>query len=381
MDERKSPSIMVIAGEESGDLHGSHLLNKLKAIIPGLKMSGIGGDRMRMEGMELIYHYRDLSVVGFTEVVRLLPRLWRIMRHMEDLVRVNRPDAVILIDYPGFNIRLARRVHALGVKVFYYISPQVWAWGKKRIPLLAEIVDGMAVILPFEPEVYRHTSLPVTFVGHPLLDTARQKYSKDEFFKKHNLSRNSQLIGLLPGSRRQELNRLLSPMLSTLKLIRAQIPDIQAVIGAAATLEDEQFIPYLRQSEAPRLIRDEIYDVMAHADLIITASGTATLETAIMQCPMIIVYKASFLTYKLAKMIVKISRAGLVNIVAGKDIVPEYIQHELVPVRIADDAVDLLTNQERNKSIRTELARVKASLGDPGASERTAELIKALINS
>lgn len=365
----------MVAGEESGDLHGAHLIRNLKEIIPNLQVYGVGGDRMQEEGMELYYHHRNFAVVGLSEVIKNLPRLWRVMVKMEEIIRSRRPDVVVLIDYPGFNIRLAQRAHRLKTKVFYYIAPQVWAWGKKRIPRIVSFVDHMAVIFPFEAELFRETTLPVTFVGNPLLDIVRPQFSKDEFYQKYNLRKDQPLIGLLPGSRWQEVKRLFPVMLDSLDYIKQNIPTVQVVVGVTQSLGKERYVPFLPVSNSPLLIESAVYDIMANADLLLIASGTATLEAAILQCPMIILYKMSFITYGIARRMVKIPKVGLANVVAGKEIVPEYIQKGLDPARIALESVDIIMNEARNHTLRSDLRAVRDSLGEPGAARRTAELI------
>ena len=371
----------MVAGEESGDLHGARLLCELKKIIPRLDAMGIGGDRMEAEGMRLLHHYRNLSVVGITEVIRLLPRLKRIMDELEEFIKSQRPEMLILIDYPGFNLRLAERAKRYGTKVFYYIAPQVWAWGAGRIHKIARTVDRMAVILPFEPAVFEGSGLPVTFVGHPLLDTVRPHYTRSEFFARHGLDMAQKTVGLLPGSRGREIVNLLPVMVKTVFHMRNRIPGLQAVIGAAETVTGDEIRRFLPPENPPLVVRNETYDVMAHSDFILTASGTATLETAILGRPMIIVYKTSFITYQLARILVKIPLVGLVNIVADTEVAPEFIQGALKPAQIALKAIEIMNDPGRYAAIQAELARVRKILGEPGAAARAARIAADILST
>ncbi len=381
MKGNRPVKILAVAGEESGDMHGAALLHELRAQVPGLEACGIGGPRMEAEGMTLLHHYRHLSVVGITEVVRLLPRLHGVMNELDRHILMQKPDLVILIDYPGFNLRLAKRAKRHGARVFYYIAPQVWAWGAGRIRTIAESVDAMAVILPFEPAVFEGTGMPVTFVGHPLIDMVKPRYSRTDFFARHSLNPERKTIGLLPGSRRQEIVNLLPVMLEAIRHMRRSLPDLQAIIGAAGTVDEREFRHCLPDCNPPLIVRNETYDVMAHSDFILTASGTATLETAILMRPMILLYKTSFITYQLARILVKIPLIGLVNIIADREVAPEFIQGKLDPAYIARKALEILNNPEAYGAIQSELARVKEMLGSPGAAARAAGIAAAMLKS
>lgn len=286
-----------------------------------------------------------------------------------------RPDLVILIDYPDFNLPLARAAKKRGIKVFYYISPQVWAWRNGRIRQIKKTVDKMAVILPFEVETYRKEGFDVNYVGHPLLDMVKIHYSKQESRKKLGLAEEKNTIGILPGSRHSEIKKLLPEMLRAAQILKKEMPDTQFVLPLADTLEESIINEFISRCDVRvKVISGHTYDVITCSDLVWVASGTATLETALLEVPMIIIYKISFLSYFIGRLIVDIKNIGLVNIIAGKTIVPELIQSEASGERIAAEALSILRNEERRLEMTKELKAIRARLGDPGAAIRTAQL-------
>lgn len=370
----KTPlNILIVAGEASGDLHGARLVQALKVLEPGSRVFGIGGDGMAGAGMELLFHIRDMAVVGFTEVIRHIPFLRQVMRTLEAEVEHRRPDVAILIDYPGFNLRLAARLRARGVKILYYIAPQVWAWGAGRIPKMARLIDEMAVVFPFEVDLFQNAGLSTTFVGHPLLEGLLPKLPRREFMARHLFVEGKPLLGLLPGSRRHEIERLLPDMLATARLLRQRRPDLQVAIAQAPTLPASLYQQY-QSGEAFKLIDQATYEVMKESTACLVCSGTATLETACFGTPLAIVYRTSRLSYLIGKRVVKLPFIGLVNVVMGKKIAPEFVQHGFTPSQAAEALSPLLFDPEANMRMRQQLATVREKLGTPGASERTAKM-------
>lgn len=372
--------IMVIAGETSGDLHGGLLVGDLKGREPGLELYGIGGDRMREAGLDLLYHVRDFSFMGFAEVLGHLPFIRSAFRRLEAEMERRRPDLLVLIDYPGFNLRLARAAKARGIPVVYYISPQVWAWGRHRVRRIKRLVDRMLCILPFEEEFYRSRGVPARYVGNPLLDIARPALSREAFARKHGLSASQPLVGLLPGSRHQEVERILPAMLGACRMLKDKQPSVQFALGLAPNIGEEGILNQAqRHGISPAIVTEESYDLMAHSDLVLAASGTATLECGIIGTPLIVIYKTSWLSYLLGRMLVRVPFIGLVNLVAGKQVVPEFIQHEARPGAIFLMAQMLMSPGRPREAVKSELAKIPALLGQPGAAGRAAaEILDAL---
>ncbi|MGH7598692.1 MAG: lipid-A-disaccharide synthase [bacterium] len=367
---------LIVAGEASGDLHGAGLVHELKRLAPEAEIIGIGGDGMAAAGMELLFHIRDMAVIGFTEVLRHLRFFRRVMRTLEDEVARRRPAVVILIDYPGFNLRFAARLRARyekPPKIFYYIAPQVWAWGAKRIPKMARLVDQMAVVFPFEAPLFQSAGIPTEFVGHPLLEGLRPKSNTDTFFARYQIDAARPLLGLLPGSRHQELERLLPDMVATAQLLRQTIPGLQIAVAMAPTLPESLYRTWIKDDDI-RLVANATYEVMRDSSACLVCSGTATLETACFETPLAVVYRVSRLSYEIGKRVVKLPYIGLVNVVAGRKIVPEFIQHDFVPARVAPVLAKLIKDSEYRAEVQRALAEVRTKLGTAGASRRTAEL-------
>ncbi len=374
-------SILVVAGETSGDMHGEALVAELKKRRPSLSFFGIGGDQMQKAGVQLIRHSKEMAFLGFFEVIRHFPFIRRVFKEMTGFLDSKKPDLVILIDYPGFNLRFAREVKKRGIPIFYYISPQVWAWGKGRVLKMAKWIDRIAVIFPFEEVIYRSVGMQVRYVGHPLIDRVKSSQSKTDFFQGLRLKPDRPTIGLLPGSRRQEVQILLPEMVQACMKLLKDIPELQAVLGMAPTLSPSDYQMPAVEPGWIRTVRDQTYEVMKHSDAVMVASGTATLETAILGTPMVILYKMSHLSYLLGKTMVKIKNIGLANIVAGKTVVPELIQKEANAGRIAEAVRPLLMDKATNEAIRRELAVVSERLGEGGASARTAEWVLDMMDS
>lgn len=363
--------LAIVAGEASGDLHASQVVRALKELDPSLETFGVGGDLLAAEGMTILHHASEMAMVGFFNVLRHLPMFRRAFRDVTRRIAEERPDAVLLVDYPGFNLRIARRAKELGLRVVYYISPQVWAWRKGRVRHIARYVDRMIVIFPFEEEFYRRHNVPVTYVGNPLIE---QLEGVRRPRKRADLLR----IALLPGSRRDEVRGLLPAMLDAVAILRRERA-VDAYVIQAPTIErhDLEAIVAARGSDLPIVPHDR-GEGLAAADVSLSSSGTATLESAILGTPVVVMYRLSRITYELAKKLVQVPYFSLVNIVAGKRVVPELIQSDVNGERIADE-VRRLVVPERYAEVCAALAEVRGKLGQPGASVRAAEEIRRLV--
>ncbi|MCK9273529.1 MAG: lipid-A-disaccharide synthase [Syntrophales bacterium] len=372
--------ILIIAGEASGDLHGANLVREMKAVRSDLLFFGIGGERMAQEGVCLIAHISRMAVVGFTEVISKLGFILHIRREIKKLLKNSRPDLVILIDYPDFNMPLAKFSKKIGIPVFYYIGPQVWAWRKKRVFFLEKYVDRMAVILPFEEDVYTETRLDVHFVGHPLLDLVKMSCSKEEAFERFGLRPEMVTIALLPGSREKEVTKLLPAMLKAAELIKKKIPDSQFILPLADPIPLDMAKGILLGSKIEiAVVQKNTYDALGISDIAMVASGTATLETAVLEIPMIIIYKVSPFSYILGRIFVDIEHIGLVNIIAGRKVVPEFIQGEAQPGNMATEVFNIIDDSSKRDEIKAGLREVRHKMGQPGAAARAAAIACELI--
>jgi lipid-A-disaccharide synthase len=371
----KNKTIMIVAGEASGDMHGAHLVREILKINPALNFYGIGGNKLKEEGVQLLASASDMAVVGLTEVISKLGKILKIMGIMKRSLDERRPDLVILIDYPDFNLPLAKAAQKRGIKVFYYISPQVWAWRKSRIGQIKKTVDKMAVILPFEVDTYGREGFAVNYVGHPLLDMVKLNYSKQELRKKFGLAGDKITIAIMPGSRPSEVRKLMPELMRAAEILQKEIPAIQFVLPLADTLQKTEVVEFISGSRVKvKVVSGQTYDVVSCADLALVASGTATLETALLKVPMVIVYKLSLLSYAIGRLIVDVKNIGLVNIIAGKTIVPELIQKDASGKRIAEEALAILKNGEKRQEIIKELEAIRGRLGEPGAARRAAQI-------
>ena len=376
----EAKKIVIIAGEASGDLHGSSLVKELKKINSNLEIFGIGGDRMKSQGVELIFHVEKLSFMGFFEVIKNLSFIRGVMKRMTSMIETRRPDMVILIDYPGFNLRFAKKVKNLGIRVVYYISPQVWAWGGNRVKKMRGLIDKMVVIFPFEKEIYKKFGLDCEFVGHPLLEVTRPVLSAEDFQKKFGIRKNDVVVGLLPGSRWQEVEKILPIMLESCKFLKTRIKNLKVLLGLAPTIKKEKIENLQNLAGSQTMIVENLtYDLMKHANLLLIASGSATLECAILGTPFLVLYKTSLWTYLVAKSLISIPNIALANVVAGKRIVPEFIQSQAIPNRIAEEMYEILTDRERYKTIQNELKKVKEKLGEDGASKKAAQIVTEML--
>ena len=364
--------ILILAGEASGDLHGSRVVHELKKRIEGLDVFGIGGEKMQAEGMEIVFHISAMSFMGFAEVVQNIPFIRRVERTLDGLLETRRPDVVILIDYPGFNLRFAKRAKRHGLPILYYISPQVWAWHRSRVKKMKGVVDKMLVVFPFEETLYEREGIPVRFVGHPLAESIRATGSRDEFCARHKLDPQKKILALLPGSRLQEIERILPTMRDAAAELK-NTRQIQPVLGVASNLGRDVIQRYSVREAGITLVEKETYNLMSAADAAIVTSGTATLETGWFGTPMAVVYKTSAITYLIGRMLVAIPYVGLVNIVAGKGIVPELIQGKLTTKNLVTVVGKMLADETYAAGIRTELSIIKEKLSGEGASSNVAE--------
>jgi lipid-A-disaccharide synthase len=365
---------MAIAGEASGDLHGSGVIRELKRRNPSAEIYGIGGNRMQAEGMQLIFHVKELAVMGFVEVLKRLPLLRSVERTLTQVVKARRPDVLLLIDYPGFNLRFAKTARSLGIRIVYYISPQVWAWHAGRLKKMRGLIDKMLVVFQFEEDLYRREGIEVAFVGHPLLEVLTEGQDRTGFCTRYGIGTGKPILALFPGSRRQEIEEIFPAMIGAARMLQKQL-GVEVVVGAASALDYDYLKSFVMGDFPIRLVQNATYDIMANADLALVTSGTATLETACYRTPMIVVYKTSWPTYLIGRLLVRISNIGLVNIVAGKTVVPELLQGAVTPHRLAREAARMLQDEKLLASIREELAVVRQRLGTPGASARVAETI------
>ena len=368
-------TVMIIAGEASGDMHGATLVREMLKCNPALKFYGIGGNKLRREGVELLADAADMAVVGLTEVIFKLGGILKIMTLMKKSMDERRPDLVILIDYPDFNLPLAKAAHKRGIKVFYYISPQVWAWRRGRIKQIKKTVNKMAVILPFEVETYREKGFEANYVGHPLLDMVKTNSSKQDSRKKNGLAEDKITIGILPGSRMSEIKKLMPELVRATQILKREIPDAQFVLPLADTLDETIITEYISGADVQiKIISGHTYDVITCCDLVLVASGTATLETALLGVPMIVIYKISALSYFIGKLIIDVKNISLVNIIAGKTVVPELIQSEASGAQIAAEALSILKNRNKRQEMINRLQSIRSRLGEPGAARRAAQI-------
>jgi len=365
--------VLFVAGEASGDLHAAGVAGVLRRIRPDLELVAVGGPRLAEQGVELIHRDHQLGVMGFLEVLKHVPRHFRLLRRIRKLVDRGEIALVVLIDYPGFNMKVASAAKAGGVPVLYYVTPQVWAWGAGRIPKLADLVTKAAVILPFEEPLLRAHGIDATFVGHPLLDRTANMPTREEARETLGVSLNAPALALFPGSRQQEIDRHIDAFVATAKELQKRVPGLDVIVSVAPTVAlDSDRCPF-------RLVHSASLSVLRAADAGLCKSGTTTLEAAIADCPLVVAYRTGRISFALAKRLVKVSNIGLVNVVAGREVAREFIQDEIVPARVADELQKLLDKKSpRRREVLSGLADVRARLGTPGAAERVARMASGL---
>jgi lipid-A-disaccharide synthase len=366
---------MVSCGEPSGDLYAGALAAELRSRAPSADIFGFGGEHLRAAGGRLIGDFSGISVTGLTEAIRVLPRSFAMLRRLVNAARETRPDVFVAIDFPDFNFRLMAALRRLGIPVVYYVSPQLWAWRPGRMQTMKRLVDRVLVIFPFEEELYRREGVDARFVGHPLVDLARPNESRELFLASRGLDPSAPTVALLPGSRPNEVARILPGIAGAVPLIAARVPKVQFVVAAAPNLRRALFEPFDAAAPRPVVIPGRADDVLAASDVVITASGTATVQAALHERPMVVVYRLSELTYRLGKPFVKVDTYAMANLVAGARVVPELIQQDFTPARVADETVGFLQDSGRYTRVRDALRAVRARLGAPGASGRAAEAI------
>ena len=380
--------LLLSCGEASGDLYAGALTRELRALEPSISVAGLGGPRLEAAGGHLLDDYRELSVTGLVEWIPKLPRLLAARRKLVDAARAQRPDALVLIDFSGFNFRLAPAIKRLGVPVIYYISPQIWASRPGRLATMRAIADRVLVIFPFEAAIYEHGCVPVEFVGHPLIDLTKPSVSRDSFLAARGLRPSAATVAMLPGSRPNEVSCILPTLVAAAGLIRQAVPDVQFVVARAPRLGDALFDPLFDsarggQAGGPRftVVEGDTDTVLASSDAALTASGTATVQAALHDTPMVVVYRMTRLSFQLARRVVRVEAIGMVNLIAGEKIVPELVQDAFTAEAVAREAIDILTNPARAARIREGLASVRAKLGGSGASRRAAEAILRVVRS
>jgi lipid-A-disaccharide synthase len=369
---------MISCGEASGDLYAGALTRALRDRDPGIEVFGFGGAGLAGAGGALLGDYRGFAVTGLVEALAVVPRSWRMLGTLAAAASARRPDVFVAIDFPDFNFRLMRRMHRLGIPVVYYVSPQLWAWRAGRLATIRRHVRKMLVIFPFEAELYERAGVPVEFVGHPLVDLAVAGRSRAEVASEAGLDPARPIVALLPGSRPNEVARLLPGLADAARRVARDAPAVQFLLARAPALDDVLFAPLAALRDAGvavGVVEHAADDVLAAADVVITASGTATVQTALHGKPMVIVYRLSRLTYALGRRVVRVGTYGMVNLVAGRPIVPELIQDRFTPDAVARETIALLTDEARANTMRDDLADVRARLGGAGASGRAADAI------
>jgi lipid-A-disaccharide synthase len=378
---KKTRNIMIVAGESSGDLHGSHLIRAAAEHHPQLSFFGVGGDKMGAAGCQILFRSDELSVMGIIEVVRQLPKIFRRFRQLKKvLLGDERPDLLILIDFPDFNLRLAKVAKVAGIPVLYYISPKVWAWRSGRAKVIAERADRLALIFPFEPQIYASLDVKAEYVGNPLLDEFIENQPQGLLRNMLGIAEDEQVVGIFPGSRNSELEHILDALVETAEMLHQEKPDVKFLLPVAPSLS-RAFLEQ-RFSDAGLsifIVEKNIYEVAAACDAVLTVSGTVTLQLALVGTPMAILYKVAPLSYAIGKRLIKIEYAGLTNIVAGRGVVREFIQDAAEPVSMCREMLRLLDDQDYIETMRQDLTEVSHLLGEPGCSVRVADIAAEML--
>jgi len=362
-------NIFILTGERSADIHTSKFLKQIQKLDSKIKFWGIGGPKMQKLGFESIFPFERFSVIGFAEVLKHLAFFYQVINKIKKEFIKRKPNLVILVDYPGLNLRIAKIANKLKIPVLYYISPQVWAWKKKRIYKIKQYTDKIAVIFPFEKELYENIGANVEFVGHPISEEITFQLSKKEFANKYHLDESKKWLAFIPGSRDIEIKRILPEMVKTIQKLKKRENNYEFLISLTDTVSKGHFYQIIEPIKNYISIIDEIYELMKYCDLVISKSGTSTLETGYIGTPMIVVYKTSFLSYLIAKHFVNIDMIALPNIVAGKKIVPELIQKEVNSTNIINNIDSILNDEKNYKKMKEELSILQEKLGNKKASE------------
>lgn len=380
--ERLSRRVMIVAGEASGDLHGAKLVHALKKLHPDMDCYGIGGERMRQAGFHSLVDVSELSVIGLTEAVKHYRRLRKILNRMKEELQLNRPEVLVLIDSPDFNLPLAKAARKLGIKVLYYISPQIWAWRSSRIRVIKHCVDMMATVFPFEENFYRDAGVPVAYVGHPLVEDAHATADRAALIRSMGLDAEKRIVGIFPGSRESEIEHNLPVLVQSALALSKRLGNLQFVVPVAPTLPAYMVERYIQHTPADiTATNSDIYDVIDACDAVAATSGTVTLQVTLMQTPMVILYRVSSLTYLILKGLVNFSYAGIANVIADREICREFIQHEASPENIAGELERLLSDPAYTDRMKREMGEIRKILGEKNGSVETARLALQLIES
>ncbi len=376
MTQQKPPHVMMLAGEASGDAHGAEVVEAMKALNPDVYFSAMGSSELKRAGVDVFYDSASIAVVGIVEVLKHWGEIKRAMELVKNQLETTRPDLLVLIDYPEFNLKMARHAKSLGIRVLFYISPQVWAWRPKRIHKIGQSIDHMAVLFKFETEYYERAQIPVTFVGHPLVDKVKTSAQADQQKALLKIDADRKIIGLFPGSRRSEIARLLPLMLETAASMQQQDQSLAFVMPVAASLDYDAIRTACEESGVDiRLTRENIYDVISVCDAIVSCSGTVTLEIALLGIPLCIVYKMSWLSYQIMSRLITIPHIGLANIVANKHIVKELLQDDANSQNVSSELFRLLNDAPYREQVKAGLNEVKVNLGMGEGSKHMAQLI------
>jgi lipid-A-disaccharide synthase len=365
--------IVIVTGEVSGDIYGGLLASEILRLNPSIRITGVGGERMRSAGVATFLDSDDLSVVGFWEAIIRLGRLHRALRAVKRHIDLEKPDLVIFIDYPGMNLRLAKHAKKRGIRVMYYVSPQVWAWGRNRVEIIKANVDKMVVILPFEVEFYKSEGVNVSYVGHPLIDIVKPKLTRERFLETMGFSQSDRLVTLMPGSRPQEIKNHLDPLLETAHRLKNGFPALRFVVVSLPAFREDAAAKAASSGLDVRVTSEYGYDALKYSDLAIACSGTATLEAALLATPMIVIYKLALFSWAVGRLIVKVPYISLANLIAGGEVVPEFLQSAVDPEMLAREAGSILGDDARRADMIERLAEVRRRLGSGGASVRAAE--------
>ena len=372
--------IMLSAGEASGDLHGANLAEALKAVDPQVELIGMGGEQMRKAGVRIVYDIKNLGVIGIGEIIKKIPFFYKLRAFLVNTMKEEKPDALVCIDYPGFNMKLIEKAKEAGIPVIYYILPTIWAWHKSRGNVIAEYTDLAVSLFPFEAEMYKKMGTNVVYGGHPLLDTVKPSMSKDEAYSFFGLQQGKKTVLFMPGSRVQEVQSLYGKMLAAGKLLQDKVEGLQFMVPKASTIDRHMLEEAAREANLEVHIGEErVYDMMNIADAAICASGTATLETALMGVPTLLVYRVNTLTYWLSKILVHLDSIGLPNIISGHRIMPELWQDEVTPANIEAAVLPWLVDAAAAEEARHLMAGVRCQMGEAGAVRRTAEIISEFV--
>ena len=378
--DKKNPEVLIITGEVSGDLIGASLIRELKKLNGTLSFIGIGGDKMKNEGMEIIYHIDQMAFLGFAEVLKHLPFVKKVQKDLLEIVVRKRIRYAVLIDYPGFNLSLAKKLKARGVQIIYYVSPQIWAWGKGRMKKMKMLVKKMLVVFPFEKELYEKNGIDVEFTGHPIVERVNQYdfLTREELYNKFNLEKEKELLLIMPGSRKQEIKKIFPETIKAADRIADKF-NLQIVVACSENMDEDIFNNFSASGKF-QLIKGHNYDLMKNAKFGIIKSGTSTLEAGYFCLPMVIVYRTSFFTYFIGRQLIKLDRIGMVNIILDEKVVPELIQAEVIEKTIYSEAEKILSDKQTYDSIKRKLLNIKDKLSDSLASKNAAKIIFEQIN-